>query len=173
MKKTTIITLTLLMVAMVFNDTAFTRYTADSIDKLKLVNTDVPEGYVYGKIPGFAQKVLKANPWSLDNYAIRRLTPRIYPGGDYNKIDKIHMTILASRDNPYGDDIVCYIILYRDNYSAKNEIVKINEYVGYNNDRSIVVTRDNMAVYFCVDDITNFHYIRNLADVVESRFEYL
>lgn len=173
MKKFIIAIMTMTLVALAFLQTGNTMYNEDTIEKIKIVDTDIPEGYMYGKIPRFAQNVLKNNPWNMDSAAIKFLAGRIYPGSDYTSISKMHMTILATRDHPFNDDIICYIIMFRDKQAARKEIEKINEYVGYNNDRSIVVVRENMAVYFCVDDINNFHHIRNMADLVESRFERL
>jgi hypothetical protein len=60
----------------------------------------------------------------MDRPAIKKLTARIYPGGDYNRIRGMHMTIMSRKKNPYGDDIVCYIILYKDASSAKEELKK-------------------------------------------------
>jgi len=160
-------------VALVFVNYGSTEYSDNVIEKLKISTNEIPEGFMFGKVPDFAKRVLKDNPWLMDRDAIKFLTGRIYPGGDFNQVSKIHMTILADREHPFGDDIVCYIILYNDAKTAKNEIMKINEYVGFNSDRSIALSRDNMVVYFCVDDINHYHYIREFADAFQSRLESL
>ena len=142
-------------------------YGADVIDRIRLSDSDVPEGYMYGKIPTFARKTLKGNPWMMDNNAIRRLTKRIYPEGNYTTVLKIHVTILADKETPYGDDIVCYIILYKNSPSAKGEIRKITRFVEYNRDRAVLVRKMNLVVFLHVDDTKNFHHIRRFA----ARFE--
>ena len=77
------------------------RFKPYIIDKIKITNNDIPEGFVFGKVPKFARKVLKNNPWMLDKSAVRKLTNRIYPGGNYATISKIHMTIIAKEKKPY------------------------------------------------------------------------
>ena len=102
--------------------TAFASLNNDSLSKISLSEKEIPEGFFFGKIPPFAKKVLKNNPWTLDKPAIRKLTDRIYPGGNYNNITAIHMTIMAKKKTPYGDDIVCYLILFKEGKSATDEI---------------------------------------------------
>ncbi|HOO70474.1 MAG TPA: hypothetical protein PK926_01855 [Spirochaetota bacterium] len=173
MKKGYVSLLVIIMVAFIFVFRGSTEYSTDVIEKLKISSGEVPEGFVFGKVPGFAKNVLKDNPWLMDRAAIKHLTGRIYPGGDSGLVNKIHMTIIANRDNPFGDDIVCYIIIYNDARTARSEIAKVTEYVGFNSDRSISLARDNMVIYFCVDDINHFHYIREMADKAQSRLESL
>ncbi len=146
-------------------------FKSNIINKIKLTNEDIPEGFVMGKIPKFARRVLKNNPWMLDNKAIKKLTNRIYPGGNYSMIAKIHITIIAKKKNPYGDDIVCYVILYRNKNTAKNEIKKIENYVNYNRDRAIVVVEKNMVVYLHVDNYHHLHHIQDLAKNIKARIK--
>ena len=47
---------------------------------------------MYGIIPDFAKKILHANPCYMDKTAIKRLTEKIYPGGDYNEVKSIHIS---------------------------------------------------------------------------------
>ena len=148
-------------------------YGEGVIDKVRLSDSDVPEGYMYGKIPDFARKVLKGNPWMMDSSAVRRLTKRIYPDGNYSKVLKIHVTILADRKTPYGDDIVCYIILYRDSSSARDEIKKITRFVEFNRDRAILVNKMNLVIFFHVDDIKDFHYIKKIGVKLEDKLSKL
>jgi hypothetical protein len=173
MKKQCLLPIFLALVVGAFAADGRSEYAADVIDKLKIESTEIPEGFMYGRIPGFAQRVLKDNPWRMDRDAIKHLAGRIYPGGNSAVMNAIHMTIIANADNPFGDDIVCYIILYNDSRSAKAEIAKVVEYVGYNSDRSIALVRDNMVVYYCVDDVDHFHYIREMAERTRSRLESL
>ncbi|MDY6933218.1 MAG: hypothetical protein SVZ03_03230 [Spirochaetota bacterium] len=140
----------------------------DIIDKIKPTESDIPNGFMYGIIPDYARKILKENPWAMDKNAIKKLTDKIYPQGDYKKISKIHMTIMAKKETPHGDDIVCYIIQFRDRASAKVEIEKLAEFVEFNKDRSIVVTKENMVVYLHVDDVENFHIIRKMSKKIEK-----
>ncbi|MBN2039086.1 MAG: hypothetical protein JW864_03530 [Spirochaetes bacterium] len=153
------------------NVTGLTEDGTLMINKMRLMQEDIPEGYMYGQIPDFAKKVLKHNPWNMDKDAIKTLTEKIYPGGDYNQVTSIHVTIIAKKETPHGDDIVCYIIKYRDAKSAKEEISKISEYVGYNGDRAILSVMDNMAVFLHVDDKEDFHIIRKMEKTMKERFK--
>ena len=144
-----------------------------SVDKIRITDRDIPEGYRYGIIPDFAHDLLKENPWTLDQTAIKKLTHRIYPGADYTNIASIHMTIIATNSNPYGDDIVCYIFTFKDQNSAKIEMAKLNEFTGYNADRSIVLEKNNMAVYLLVDSVRDFDHIKTISESISKRLETL
>lgn len=122
-----------------------------------------------GKIPSFAKKVFKDNPWYLDRESIKRLVPNIYPGGNASKVKAVHMTIMADKRNPYGDDIVCYVILYNDKNAADAEIKKLDSYTGYNSDRAIMVRKNNVAVFLHVDDTENLYIIRDMATRMERK----
>ena len=128
---------------------------------------------MYGLIPEFAKKLLKSNPWYMDNTAIKKLSDKIYPGGNYTRITSIHVTIIAKNETPHGDDIVCYIIQYKDMGSAKEEIRKIAEYIGYNRDRAILNVKDNIVVFLHVDDTNNFHYIQEMDRKIKDRMNNL
>ncbi len=143
----------------------------NAIDSVKLTGTDIPEGYMYGKVPAPYQGTLKDNPWLMDRAAIKRLADKIYPGGDHGKIAGIHVSIIASKKTPFGDDIVCYVILYNNMKDAQQEIRKMTEFTGYNNDRALLLTRDNLAIIFFVDDIINFHYIQEMAKTIGERMK--
>ena len=107
----------------------------------------------------------------MDRNAIVRLSDKIYPGGDYTKISDIYMAIMTNKNRPFGDDIVCYIILYKSINSAKDELKKMTEFAGYNSDRVIVLSRNNIIVFLHVDDIDDFHYIRNMSETIKQRLE--
>lgn len=139
------------------------------VESLKIETADIPGGFVYGKIPEFAKNVLKDNPWVMDRAAIDRLAQNIYPDGNSKAIKSIYMSILARKEVPYGDDIVYYALVFNDSSSAKNEIRKLNEFSSFNKDRSIVITRDNVAVYIHVDDAGDYTYIKNMAEKVKSK----
>lgn len=143
------------------------------IEKIKLTDKDIPDGFRYGIIPDFASGLLKANPWVLDQNAMKKLTHRIYPGAEYAKISSIHMTILASNENPYGDDIVCYIFTFKDQESAKTETEKLNEYVSYNSDRAITLEKENIAIFLFVDNIKDYPYIKTLSETMRARLDSL
>jgi len=148
-------------------------YKGDTIDKIRLIDADIPQGFVYGSVPPFAKKVLKGNPWKMDREAIKRLAGKIYPDGNYMKIEDIHVSILARNSTPYGDDIVCYIIVYKNISESKPEIKKIMDYAGFNRDRVIVLSRENMVVFLHVDDVTDFPLIRDMARKIEDRLNQL
>ena len=155
--------LAVFIIAIVGYSTGKANFGRDIINNIKLTKADVPEGFVYGTIPDFANKVLKNNPWMMDKNAIKKLSERLYPGGDYKKIANIHVTIIARRDTPYGDDIVCYIIVYKNSLSANVEIKKIYDFAGLNSDRVIVLSKDNVVVFLHVDDVENLHLIQKIA----------
>lgn len=146
-------------------------YSSSVIEKIKPGNEDIPAGFVIGQIPGFAKNLLKSNPWNFDHDAIRKMTGRIYPGGEYSRVSDIHMTILARQKNPYGDDIVCYVMVFRDKNSAVEEISKLDEYVKNNRDRSILLEKENLAVYLCVDNVEDFPHIKNLSDNIQKKLD--
>lgn len=148
-------------------------YGVDIVEKVRLMEQDIPEGYTFGKIPAFARKVLKNNPWMMDSKAIQRLTKMIYPDGNYAMIKSIHVTILADKKTPFGDDIVCYIILYHNSHTAKDEIKKIVRYVDFNSDRAVLIMKMNLVVFFHVDDVKDFHYIKSYAQKIENTLKKL
>jgi hypothetical protein len=169
MKKITALSFTLAMMFILSSGFAIGKFKTDIIDKVRLSDTEIPEGFMLGQIPGPAKVVFKGNPWLMDRNAIQKLTQHIYPGGDYTKVSQIHVTILANREKPFSDDIVCYVILYNDTIAAKDELRKFQEFVGYNSDRAILLPKDNLAVFLLVDDVKDFHYIQAMAGTIEGR----
>jgi len=157
----------------IFISSTTAMYSSSIIEKIRPTSDQIPAGYMFGKVPGFAQSLLKENPWNLDQTAIKKMANRIYPGGEYSKITDLHMTIIANKKNPYGDDIICYIFVFKNEKSAQEELLKINEYVGYNKDRSIVLGKNNLAVYFCVDNAKDFDYIQAMSEAVQKKLETL
>jgi hypothetical protein len=143
----------------------------DLFDKVKLLNTDIPDGFIYGIVPKYAKDMIKDNPWELDQAAIKKLADQIYPGGDYSKISGIHVSILAKKSAPFGDDIVCYIILFKDAKAANDEIKKMSEFAGFNQDRVIIETKNNLAVYLHVDDVRDYPLIRAISEKIRERLK--
>jgi hypothetical protein len=144
-----------------------------SFAHLKPGVNDLPPGYVIGKIPGFAKKVIKGNPWDMDAGAIRKMSPRIYPGASIHAIKSIHMTIMAKKRTPYGDDLVCYILEFRDSTSAKAEIAKLKRYTGYNRDRTLLITRGNSALFLHVDDVDDLPVLKDFAARINRKMKSL
>ncbi len=169
MKKCNISYLIILFAILFAGFTEIPGQSAKGINKIKFLKSDIPDGFIYGSVPQYAKKVLKKNPWEMDGTAIKKLANRIYPGGDYSKISGIHVSILAKQNRPFGDDIVCYIIYYRDMISAKGEIRKIKEFAGYNQDRVIVHTKDNCVIYLHVDDAKDFPLIFKMGEKIKER----
>ena len=149
------------------------QFKPDAIDAVKLTGNDIPEGFIYGTVPGPYRKTLKDNPWMMDKAAIKRLADKVYPGGDYNKISSMHVSIIANKNTPLGDDIVCYVIIYNSMKAAQDEIRKATEFAGYNRDRVILLTKDNLAIIMFVDDINNYHYLQDLARTIGERLKNL
>jgi hypothetical protein len=143
------------------------------IDKIKINPEDIPEGFVYGQIPTFARKVLLNNPWLMNRAAVNRLTKNIYPRGDANSIKNMYVSIIAKKEKPFNDDIVCYIIEYVSSSSARKEIEKLSDFSRFNSDRTIVIPHGNIAVFLIVDNVNNYQYIRILKDKFENRLNSL
>ncbi len=173
MKKRVLPIISTMLVFFFLMPLAGAEYKGTIIDQIRLAVGDIPQGFVYGNIPPFAQRVLRENPWKFDRAAIKRLTREIYPDGDPGRVSDIHMTILTRPATPFGDDIVCYIIVYNDMASAKNEIKKITDFVGYNSDRAIVSVRENVVVFLHVDDVDDFPVIREMMEKIGGRLDNL
>ena len=150
-----------------------TQLKPNAIDCVKPLSSDIPEGFMYGTIPPPYRATLKDNPWMMDRAAIKRLADKIYPGGDYTKISGMHVSIIAEKGKPYGDDIVCYVILFNGMKAAHDQIKKMTEFAGFNRDRVLLLTRDNLAVIMFVDNFENFHYIQDLAERISGRMKDL
>ncbi len=130
---------------------------------------DIPQGFMYGIIPDTYKTTLKSNPWEFDGAAIQKLAGKIYPGGDFKQIAGIHVTIIARKETPHRDDIVCYIIQYKDNIAARDEIKKISEYAGYNQDRALLHVKNNMVIFLFVDNVNNFQVLQELDKKITDR----
>lgn len=163
MKKFLFILLIMNVTVFAFSTSGIPEFHSNIVNKIKITQDDIPSGFIYGKIPPFARKVLKNNPWMMDRHAIKRLTKQIYPGGNYQLVSNIHVTILANEKNPFGDDIVCYIILFNNSRNAQKEVQKITNYVKYNNDRALLIIKNNLAIFYHVDDVSNFSIINKIA----------
>lgn len=173
MKKKSLFLVTITVFISVFIGSSTVMYSSSIIEKIRPTTAEIPEGYMFGQVPEFARSLLKTNPWNLDQAAIKKLTNRIYPGGEYTKVQDLHMTIITNKMNPYGDDIVCYIFVFRNEKSAQEELAKLNEHVGYNSDRSIIIEKKNLAVYLCVDSVKDFEYIKTMSETIKKRLETL
>ncbi len=169
MKK--IISFTCFIISMVIIAQAGTVSNSELINKIKVSDRELPEGFIFGKVPGFAKKVLKENPWILDKGAIKKMAGRIYPDGDFNNISDIHMTIMSKKGNPFKDDMVCYVIFYKNNSAAQKELKKITSYAEYNRDRVILMVKKTIAVYLLADDVDNFAYLKTIAGNLKSRLD--
>lgn len=149
---------------------AFTRdYTSSDVDRIRITASDVPTGFTMAQIPSFAREVFRDNPCYLDTKGIKRIAKHMYPNGDYNAISSIHSTIMAKQGRPFGDDIVCYIIVYRNEKAAQKEIKKLTEYVEFNNQRAAVAAKNNLAVFIHADDVANMPAVMQLKRVLEER----
>jgi hypothetical protein len=148
-------------------------YSNSVINIIRPAEADIPEGYRYGIIPDFAKNMLKENPWNLDQNALSRFAHRIYPDADNNRMSAVHMTIISNKKNPYDDDIVCYIFLYKDKKSAESEINKLTKFVENNRDRGIVLSKENLAVYLLVDHIKEYNHIENISRNMQKKIDSL
>lgn len=173
MKKTVCCLIVLVSCVMISVSRGNSRLKSDAIDAVRLTGNDIPEGFAYGKIPEPYKKTLKDNPWMMDRAAIKRVAGLVYPGGDFNSISDMHVSIIADKKTPFGDDIVCYVILFNSVKAAQDEIRKMTEFTGFNGDRVLLLTKDNMAVILMVDDISNFSLIQELAKTIGERLKNL
>lgn len=148
-------------------------FVSNDLTKITIQKQDIPKGFVYGKLPDGVKRILKGNPWMMNRKAINFVTQRIYPGGNSSEVKQIHMSILARKGTPYGDDIVCYVILYKDKMAAKKEVPKIFDYVRYNSDRAIAISQDNLIIFIHVDNTTDFTLIKKLAAKMKKRINSL
>ena len=156
---------------------SFTSYSTaasnslELFEKIKIDQTFLPEGFVFGKIPNFAKEVIKNNPWNMNRSAINKLTDHIYPNADPSAVQEIYMSIFARQNQPYGDDLVCYIILYKDATSTKREKLKLEEFAKINSDRVMTLTKDNIAIMMHVDDANDIPLLHNIYKKIKDTME--
>lgn len=143
------------------------------VEKLRIQENEIPDGFTYGKVPSHAREIFADNPWMLNTNSVQNLAGRIYPGGDFNSMEAVHVTIIADSDDPERDDIVCYILVYKNNKMAENEIEKLKDFAGYYQDRAIVLTHKNIAVYMHVSRKQNFHHMEMLSKTINEKIKSL
>ncbi len=146
-------------------------FSDDIVEQVKINSSDIPSGFTLGKIPEFASKVFTGNPCYVDDRGKKIIADKIYPGGRAGNITTMHVTILASSRTPYGDDIVCYILVFKNQSAAKQEIKKLKEYSGYNGDRSLLIVKDTMAVFIHADDTENYPHVESIGSAIQSRLQ--
>jgi len=136
---------------------------------LAIAPEDVPQGFVFGKIPNFAKKVFTGNPCVVNPDGIRFLASKLYPDGNAANIKSMYVAIMASEARPYGDDLVYYLLVFRDTKAAAVEIKKLQDYYQYNKDRLVLITKDTIALLLFADDIENYKYIEALSHKLQER----
>ncbi len=144
-------------------------YKTEDLSALAITEKDIPKGFVICRIPSQLKNTLKDNPWMMDDSAVKKLTKHIYPEGNSAAVRNIHMTILAEEKKPWNDNIVCYMILFKNGQYAKDENAKLKKYADFNSDRAILLTKDNLSIFLHADDTQDFHYIEDLASVLKNR----
>jgi hypothetical protein len=172
-RKAMFVTIIVLAAAIGVHAVPAEKYSAASIQKIRITDTDLPDGFTYGQIPDFAKKTLLANPWEMDRNAINKLTKNLYPDGDAGAVKNMHVSIMTKKEHPFGYDLVCYIIIYKDMSAAKKEIEKISNYNRFNSDRTILLTHENLAVFLITQDINNYKYIDEIKAKIEERINSL
>lgn len=136
---------------------------------LAIAPEDVPQGFVFGKIPDFAKKVFTGNPCIVNSDGIRFLASRLYPEGNAANIKGMYVAIMAAESRPYGDDIVYYLLVFKDSKAASVEIKKLKDYYEYNKDRIVLITKDNIALLLFADDVDNYKYIAELGQKLQGK----
>ena len=169
MKKTLFLSIFITIICVGISASA--NYSKDDMLKVMITEKDIPAGFIIGKLPEKAKEVLKDNPWYFDNAAIKRLAGNIYPDGDYKKIAAIHMTILADEKKPYKDNMVCWVILYKDGKTTKEELAKLRRYADFNNDKSILIHKNNMVIFMYSNDADEFHYVQDIAAEIQAKIK--
>ena len=159
----------LIMTLLIGNTTSM--YSSAIIEQIRPTINEIPDGYMFGQVPEFARGLLKNNPWNFDQDAIKRFTNRIYPGAEPRNVSDIHMTLITNKDNPFGDDIGCYIIIYKNAKAAKDEFTKLNEFIRYNSDRGIVIAKNNLAVYLYINEVKNYDHMKKLSETIKKKLE--
>ncbi|MBN2436730.1 MAG: hypothetical protein JXK07_15830 [Spirochaetes bacterium] len=167
------IVILLCVISVSFSIPASGMFGEDVIEKIRPAETDLPDGFVYGTVPEGAKSIFKANPWKMDQSAITRLTKEIYPDGNYQSVKAIHMSIITRKDRPFGDDLVCYIFVFKNNDAANREIKKLEQYALFNKDRQILHTKKNLAVVLMIDDVDDYSYIHEMSNVIKQKLDTL
>ncbi|MBP7584085.1 MAG: hypothetical protein KBA61_08645 [Spirochaetes bacterium] len=141
------------------------------VEQIRLTDQDIPTGFIMGKIPGFAKEVFRDNPGYLSQAGIKRIAKHLYPNGSPSGISAIHHTIMAKSNTPFGDDIVCYIIVYANSREALKELKKLTDYAEFNKQRALVTSKENLAVFIHSDDKDNMPALLQLKRTIEERIE--
>ena len=140
-------------------------------DKIKISQEDLPNGFVFGKIPNFAKSTIQSNPWNMDRNAINKMTKNIYPDAEPSAVKGIYISIIAKESSPYNDDLVCFMILYKDASAAKKENQKLEDFTKFNRDRVLTINKDNLSVILLSDETENFRYILEFSKKIEEKLE--
>ncbi|MCX8124171.1 MAG: hypothetical protein N3F66_08410 [Spirochaetes bacterium] len=137
--------------------------------RLAIAPEDVPQGFVFGKIPNFAKKVFTGNPCVVNPDGIRFLASKLYPDGNSANIKSMYVAIMAAEARPYGDDLVYYVLVFKDSKAATVEIKKLQDYYQFNKDRIVLITKDTIALLLFADDVDNYKYIAQLGEKLQAR----
>jgi hypothetical protein len=83
----------------------------------------------------------------------------------------MYVAIMSESSRPFGDDIVCYVLMFKDQTSASSEIKKIQEFYQYNKDRIVLIIKGQIAIMLFADDINNYKYIAELGNKLSSKLD--
>ncbi len=137
--------------------------------RLAIAPEDVPQGFVFGKIPNFAKKIFSSNPCIVNQEGIRFLASKLYPDGNAANIKGMYVAIMATEAKPYGDDLMYYVLIFKDSKAASVEIKKLEEFYQYNKDRLLLITKDTIALLLFADDVDNYKYVAALGEKLQAR----
>jgi hypothetical protein len=158
-------TIEIVLPGMVYSDDTTTFNT------LRISSEDIPAGFMFGKIPQFAKKVFPENPCIVSTEGIQFLAGKLYPEGNPYNIKNMYVAIMSESSRPFGDDIVCYVLMFKDQTSASSEIKKIQEFYQYNKDRIVLIIKGQIAIMLFADDINNYKYIAELGNKLSSKLD--
>ena len=158
-------TIEIVSIGMVYPDDTTTFNT------LRISAEDIPAGFVFGKIPQFAKKIFPENPCIVTTEGIQFLANKLYPDGNPYNIKNMYVAIMSESTKPFGDDLVCYVLMFKDQPSASTEIKKIQEFHQYNKDRIVLIIKRQIAIMLFADDINNYKYVAELGNKLSSKLD--
>ena len=122
-------------------------------DRQKLQN----DKYLYDVFEGNDKDYLK--------HLVKECQQKKYPAGPVLN-EFVFLSVLNRRLH------INLLYLQKSNPVSK-EIDKLKKFVGYNNDRGIVLSRDNLAVYLLIDNINEYRHMENISRSIQKRIDAL
>ncbi len=138
-------------------------------DSFILKTEEIPAGMQFGRIPPQMKRLIKENPWVVDRGSIPALSKAIYENPAHWTIRKMVMVILATRINPYQDDIVYYGFVYRDKQTAEREYQKLARVQQLNASRSLLLRGEKSVILLFSDREDLFPQLMALRNTLQAK----